>query len=771
MLGRVLKYTESPLAKVVAAAVASRVLVLLWSIAVANFGVGSLHSAQQYDSGQWHTRLTDDSPRLSTAARLLYHLTNWDGHYFMSIPHVGYKFEQWTAFYPGWPALVRATCRVASWAKGRSSSTSSAAPSLEIDPSCAVLTSVLLNMRLFVIAATLLYHLTLRVWSSAAGDLTTTGTGGEAVAQRAALLSALLFCINPAGIFFSASYSEPLFTVCSLAACLSLEHAVDACVRPPSSTHAGPGVGSWAGRTLRAYAYLLLGALAAAAAGLTRSNGVLLCVWVLYAGARMRGRDLEAGTGTGPAAAAQRIVVWLAHWAFTCAAALLPLLPTALFQTFGWAHLCPLPLPLHLQEGRGGGGGHPGGVRYPAQLCSGGQEGSGTELGAALPSWPMLLAWWSSSGGEGGGPSRLWLWWSCKATQVMSHLLPVPVPVHVLRGTGPEGGRPVAAAWCGHRTVPHLLPFPPLYGYVQATYWGVHPWAYWELKQAPQFLLAAPVLLLCAWTISTVVRRGDRGRMAGWFERLLAALLPPAFPLPLWPAQPQHSTEASDSGDGSRRTVSPVTLLASPCMLPYTLHWALLCAVGCVAMYVQVSVRVSAAACPVMYWAAAALWMAAEQQEGKDTGTDAAGDAGLQGSPRVSASPSPSPIRSPPAIVQVELGPGESKGAAGDAAVAAAGSGSGGSTRRRRRRGSTASAPRLPSPIGGSASTGGDAEGAEEAGGWPARAHALQHKRSSRWGPCGRVAALLDARALILATCLAYTALGTALFSLHYNWT
>lgn len=46
-------------------------------------------------------------------------------------------------------------------------------------------------------------------------------------------------------------------------------------------------------------------------------------------------------------------------------------------------------------------------------------------------------------------------------------------------------------AWCRR-------PVPNLYSHIQSAYWGVGFLRYWQWKQLPNFLLAAPALLLTA---------------------------------------------------------------------------------------------------------------------------------------------------------------------------------------------------------------------------------------------------------------------------------
>ena len=113
---------------------------------------------------------------------------------------------------------------------------------------------------------------------------------------------------------------------------------------------------------------------------------------------------------------------------------------------------------------------------------------------------------------------------------------------------GGEGA--VAAArrpWC--ERVP-----PSVYGYVQAEYWGVGFLRYWEAKQAPNFLLAAPALALAF--------------AAAWRDAKGAA--------------------------------------AAPWRAPFALHGLVLGAMGLLVINVQVATRLLAAS-PPLYWLAAGL--------------------------------------------------------------------------------------------------------------------------------------------------------------------
>ncbi|XP_034103987.1 GPI mannosyltransferase 2 [Drosophila albomicans] len=125
-------------------------------------------------------------------------LRHWDGEYFLHIANNLYTYENTLAFYPLYPTMVRYIAM--------------ACQSLYVPLSMQSLTLVVgvaLNVWLFCEAANLLYQLTQRMFN----DLNKSWN------------AALIFCFNPASIFFSAVYSESCFAYTSFF--LMLE-----CVKP-----------------------------------------------------------------------------------------------------------------------------------------------------------------------------------------------------------------------------------------------------------------------------------------------------------------------------------------------------------------------------------------------------------------------------------------------------------------------------------------------------------------------------------------------------------
>lgn len=133
------------------------------------------------------------------------------------------------------------------------------------------------------------------------------------------------------------------------------------------------------------------------------------------------------------------------------------------------------------------------------------------------------------------------------------------------------------AVWCSAR-------LPNAYGYVQATYWNVGLFRYWELAQLPNFILAAPVLLLLAHGVYAFLRSATA-------SQIVDALRP--FPT---------------AKRTQRATHTPLRLEHTPGLTPYIVHSAALGAVLLVASHVQIALRfASPGGLPCVWWSAAAL--------------------------------------------------------------------------------------------------------------------------------------------------------------------
>ena len=123
--------------------------------------------------------------------------TSWDGQYFLHIATYGYTEENAMAFFPLFPSLV-------SMLTGMSH--------LILFPlvtfsSLAILVGFLLNLCFFVKSAENIYRLA-PYFDRGMENLT--------------VIAVLLYCFNPASIFFSAFYSESLFSLLTSSMLLAL---------------------------------------------------------------------------------------------------------------------------------------------------------------------------------------------------------------------------------------------------------------------------------------------------------------------------------------------------------------------------------------------------------------------------------------------------------------------------------------------------------------------------------------------------------------------
>ncbi|KAM4797133.1 GPI mannosyltransferase 2 [Rhinophrynus dorsalis] len=128
---------------------------------------------------------------------LLGGLGQWDSKHFLFIAEHGYQFEHNMAFFPLFPLSLALIAQGPLWPLAWILSMHSRL----------LLSATLLNSACFVLAAIALYHLGCIVLQS----------------RRTAYLAALLFCMNPASIFMTSSYSESLFAMVTFAGLWQLE--------------------------------------------------------------------------------------------------------------------------------------------------------------------------------------------------------------------------------------------------------------------------------------------------------------------------------------------------------------------------------------------------------------------------------------------------------------------------------------------------------------------------------------------------------------------
>ncbi|BFG04789.1 GPI mannosyltransferase 2 [Drosophila madeirensis] len=219
--------------KVTKLALASRLMVLVVQL-VANFAAPD-HKPDVFRMPQAEVAKSGPFPWLDELVlKSLSGLRHWDGEYFLHIASNLYTYENTLAFYPLYPVVVRHVAQACLHL----------GIPLSLD-ALILLVAVALNVWVFCKAANVLYTLTQRTFND----------------HNKSWNAALIFCFNPATIFFSAAYSETFFAFASFS--LMLE-----CMRSDKEF-----------RTLRLGA-ALTGCL------LCRSNGLITLGFPLYFVAR-----------------------------------------------------------------------------------------------------------------------------------------------------------------------------------------------------------------------------------------------------------------------------------------------------------------------------------------------------------------------------------------------------------------------------------------------------------------------------------------------------
>ena len=127
----------------------------------------------------------------------------WDSHYFVSIATSGYQKEEFLVFLPLFPMLIgslAAALKILSFG-------------IVNLTSCVLISSLILNTLFFVLASVILYKLTRIMFNE----------GDPLPSFHFALETVIWFCFNPSSIFFSAVYSESLFSLLTFSGLLLLE--------------------------------------------------------------------------------------------------------------------------------------------------------------------------------------------------------------------------------------------------------------------------------------------------------------------------------------------------------------------------------------------------------------------------------------------------------------------------------------------------------------------------------------------------------------------
>jgi phosphatidylinositol glycan class V len=136
-----------------------------------------------------------------------------------------------------------------------------------------------------------------------------------------------------------------------------------------------------------------------------------------------------------------------------------------------------------------------------------------------------------------------------------------------------------------------------LYGYTQRKHWNVGLFRYYELKQIPNFLLAAPILVISAkgvfeWIHYSLVVDFGRGKL-------------PSSPRLLVIDWPIHAL-AQSVGDGSheKQNQMPIEahLVHNPLLLGHYAILAIVTTVGMILAHVQISTRMICSSSPAVIW-------------------------------------------------------------------------------------------------------------------------------------------------------------------------
>lgn len=172
----------TPHQKIVWFAVLSRLFILFLSAAfnfiIPDHDADAFKSPQDPSDKEWSS--FDDFVKY-----LFGGLVRWDGQYFIHIALYGYTYENCLAFFPLYPMCIRVLAGCLHYPLEGFIS----------HYSVFVLSSVIVNFIIFILSASVLHRLSLQVLRN----------------EQLAYKAAILYCVNPASIFFVAPYSETLF--------------------------------------------------------------------------------------------------------------------------------------------------------------------------------------------------------------------------------------------------------------------------------------------------------------------------------------------------------------------------------------------------------------------------------------------------------------------------------------------------------------------------------------------------------------------------------
>lgn len=156
--------------------------------------------------------------------------------------------------------------------------------------------------------------------------------------------------------------------------------------------------------------------------------------------------------------------------------------------------------------------------------------------------------------------------------------------------------------WCSQGASFHL------YGYVQRKHWNVGLFRYYQWKQIPNFLLAAPVLILSSMAVIRWIHESWARQTSIYFnkEKTASTMVQQARLVLVWATLALREF----SGDTSIRELqSPIItkrdediLVQSPFLLGFYAVLAASLLLGTVVAHVQISTRMICSSCPALYW-------------------------------------------------------------------------------------------------------------------------------------------------------------------------
>eukprot|EP01111_Echinosteliopsis_oligospora_P018260 TRINITY_DN825_c1_g1_i1.p1 TRINITY_DN825_c1_g1~~TRINITY_DN825_c1_g1_i1.p1 ORF type:complete len:475 (-),score=73.23 TRINITY_DN825_c1_g1_i1:19-1443(-) len=411
----------------------------------------SILHIHDYDTSASLSTTTTSSSLDKIIVFLLGRFERWDAIYYLRIAEYGYEYEQNFAFFPIYPIFMRLLSSGIIMVIGEENLRMRAA---------LILSGFIISNICFIFAAVELYRLTKEIMKN----------------EEYALITSILFCITPGGIFMSSIYTESLFAMCTI-----------------------KGL-----RYLATSNHILASLLFSCATG-TRSNGLLLCGFLVYSFFQSffqkiffsvvylfirHNKEIKRNLAPTRSKIEINLPNPIKRMIFLIVECIVVATPYIAFQSYGYFLFC-----------------------------------------------------------------------------------------HSLQRTK----RP----WCD-------ATIPSMYGFVQAEYWNQGFLKYWEVKQIPNFILAAPIIILSFCGIYS------------YFSSLLFN------PSPASSTSTSTSTSASTS-TSNHKNDEKISNMQTPSryhqliLLEYCLHWTFLTIFGILCMHVQVMTRFISVSTPAIYWFCAHL--------------------------------------------------------------------------------------------------------------------------------------------------------------------